>query len=148
MESSRPTPAEIGLHLATLGTALAAAAFPGPSFETLKLILLLIAVALTAWRSGERPAVAPLATAIGLLALLPAALAALGTGLAPDLALWGGPERQQGLINDIALLLLLLNAAPLLRDPTVRRRWYRGISSMLLLSVLLAGWQLLGGLQW
>ena len=148
MDFQRLAPAEIGLHLATLGTALAAAAVPGPSFETLKLILLLLAVALSAWRSHERPAVSGVVSVIGCAALVPAVLAALGTGLAPDLALWGGPERQQGLIVDLALLLLLLNAAPLLSDWAVRRRWYRGVSAMLLISAALSTWQLLGGLQW
>lgn len=147
MDFNRHAPAEIGLHLATIGTVLAAAAVPGPSFETLKLIILLVAVALSAWRSGERPGVAPMALVIGSVALVPSALAALGTGLAPDLALWGGPERQQGLVIDLALLLLFLNAAPLLSDLQVRRRWYRGVSAMIVLSVALALTQLMGGLQ-
>ncbi len=147
-DTLRHRPAEVGLHLATVGTALAAAALPGPSFETPKLVLLLLAVALSAWRSGERPSVAPLPLIIGCCALLPAALAALGLGLAPDLALWGGPERQQGLIIDIALLLLMLNAAPLLSVHQVRRRWCRGISMVLLISAVIALWQLLGGLHW
>jgi len=147
MDFNRHAPAEIGLHLATLGTALAASTLPGPSFETLKQILLLLAVALSAWRSDERPSVAPTTLLIGAFALVPAALSALGTGLAPDLALWGGPERQQGLVIDLALLLLLLNAAPLLSDPLIRRRWYRGLSAIMLITGLLAFTQLMGGMQ-
>jgi hypothetical protein len=136
--AGRHWPAEAGLHLATAGTALLVLPGLGPSFDTVKLICLLLAVALTAWRSWERPAPADALLVLVAFALLPAALAALGTGIAPDLALWGSVERSQGFLTDLALGLLLLHAAPLLADPDRRWRWLRLVNALVVLSALLA----------
>ncbi len=131
-------PAEAGLHLATAGTALLVLPALGPSFETVKLVILLVAVALCAWQSWNRPAPSDWVLALVALALLPGALAALGSGVAPDLALWGSPERSQGFVTDLALGLLLLHAAPLLNDPDRRWRWLRLVAALVILSSLLA----------
>jgi hypothetical protein len=138
-------PAEAGLHLATAGTALLVLPALGPAFDTVKLVCLLLAVVLCAWQSWNRPA--PSEWVLGLVgvALLPGALAALGSGIAPDLALWGSPERSQGFVTDLALGLLLLHAAPLLNDPDRRWRWLRLVAALVILSSLLA---LAQQLQW
>lgn len=137
-------PAEAGLHLATAGTALLVLPGLGPSFDTVKLCCLLMAVTLCAWQSWQRPAPADLLLWLVGLALLPGALAAFGTGVAPDLALWGSAERSQGFLTDLALALLLLHAAPLLSDPDRRRRWLRLVSGLVVVSSLLALAQQLG----
>lgn len=144
MNQAQHWPAELGLALATAGSALLVLPALGPGFESARTLCLLLGVALCAWRCWERPALGGLLPWIAGLALLPALLAALGLGLAPDLALWGSVERGQGMLVDLALLLLLLLGGPLLVDPQRQRRWLRVVAGSLIVACLCALLQAFG----
>ncbi|MCB1635406.1 MAG: O-antigen ligase family protein [Xanthomonadales bacterium] len=138
MDARDHWPAEIGLGLATVGSALLVLPALGPGFETARVICLLLGVALCAWRSWERPAYSGWLPWLALFALIPGLLAALGLGLAPDLALWGSVERGQGMLVDLALLLLLLLGGPLLSDAERQRRWLRLLAGTISVAAITA----------